>query len=274
MMSSLASVRDSLVIAYCQIIIDDVEFALLYDANMSRPVFPYSKYEHFNIGNWEDEECWTELRFGKEGLESLRNNLQIPDEIVCSQRTICDAMEGMCILLKRLAYPCRYTDMVPRFGRNPTELCLIFNSGLDFIYLRHRHRLRNWGINPFLQPGDMHRYAEAIYQHGAPLQNCFGFIDGTVREIARPKYNQRVMYNGHKRVHGIKFQSVVTPNGLIANLSGPFEGKRHDSVMLHESGLLNGYDRLPFTMGSHFVYMEIQLILWVCISRHPSGITT
>lgn len=46
------------------------------------------------------------------------------------------------------------------------------------------------------------------------------------------------MYNGQKRVHGIKFQSVVVPNGLIANLSGPYEGKKHDSMMLNESGLL------------------------------------
>ena len=46
-MSSLATVRDSLVTAYSQNIFDDVEFALLYDANMSKPVFPYSKYERF-----------------------------------------------------------------------------------------------------------------------------------------------------------------------------------------------------------------------------------
>ena len=109
-------VRDCLVVAYSQNIIDDVELALLYDANTSKPVFPYSKYERFNIDNWEDQECYTKLRFGKNDLELLRNNLHIPDEIVCSQRTVCDAMEGMCILLKRLAYPCRYTDMVPHFG--------------------------------------------------------------------------------------------------------------------------------------------------------------
>ena len=53
------------------------------------------------------------------------------------------------------------------------------------------------------------------------LRNCFGFVDGTVRPISRPDENQRVVYNGHKRVHGLKFQSVVIPNGLIAHLYGP-----------------------------------------------------
>ena len=57
------------------------------------------------------------------------------------------------------------------------------------------------------------------------------------------------MYNGHKRVHAIKCQSVVTPNGVIANLSGPFEGKSHDSTMLHESGLLTDLRRVAFYNG-------------------------
>ena len=35
------------------------------------------------------------------------------------------------------------------------------------------------------------------------------------------KAHQRLMYNGHKRVHALKFQSVALPNGLIANLYGP-----------------------------------------------------
>ena len=73
---------------------------------------------------------------------------------------------------------------------------------------------------------------------GAPLQNCFGFVDGTLCKLAKPKNNQRVLYNGHKRVPAIKFQSVVTPNGLIANLAGPFEGQRHNCMMLHETGIL------------------------------------
>ena len=232
----LEGVRNALLEAYVGGVIDDYEFAVLLDENESRPIFPYWKVDKFSLDNWDDTECHTELRFKKGDLYDLKRCLRIPDMIQCLQGTICEGMEAMCILLKRLAYPCRYTDMVGRFGRNPTELCLIFNNVLDKIYDTH-HRLNSWN-QPFLQPAELHRFARSIYDKGAPLDNCFGFIDATVRPICRPNINQRVMYNGHKRVHGIKFQSVVVPNGLIANLSGPYEGKKHDSMMLNESGLL------------------------------------
>ena len=107
------------------------------------------------------------------------------------------------------------------------------------------HRLASWD-QPFLSPQLLKHCADAVHNKGAPLENCFGFIDGTVRPIARPKYYQRVTYNGHKRIHSLKFQSVVLPNGLIANLAGPFEGKRHDSTILHESGLLASLKQIAF----------------------------
>ena len=150
-MSSLAAMREALLISYSQHYWRG-KLALLYDANQSKPIFPFSKFERFNIDDWDEEECWTELRCGKDDLELLLNNLQIPADIVCSQRTVCGGMEGMCILLKRLAYPCRYTEVVPRFGCNPTEICLIFNEVLDLIDNCHQHRLLNWHLNPFLQP--------------------------------------------------------------------------------------------------------------------------
>ena len=42
-----------------------------------------------------------------------------------------------------------------------------------------------------------------------------------MRPITRPGENQRLLSNGHKRVHRLKFQSVVLPNWLIAHLYGP-----------------------------------------------------
>ena len=86
---------------------------------------------------------------------------------------------------------------------------------------------------------------------GAALNNCCGFIDGTVRPISRPGKHQSLVYNGHKKVHAIKFQSIVAPNGLIANLFGPVEGKRHDSAMLLQSQvLLQLQNRSLDTQGS------------------------
>ena len=87
-------------------------------------------------------------------------------------------------------------------------------------------------------PETLRHFAAAIHDEGAPLENCWGFIDGTVRPLCKPDQNQRILYNGHKRVHGIKFQSVVAPSVLIASLFGPVEGRRHDSVLLADSGLL------------------------------------
>ena len=111
------------------------------------------------------------------------------------------------------------------------------NHVTDFMFNRWKHLLTDLN-QPWLSPHNLQIYANAIHDKGGALDNCWGFIDGTVRPISRPGENQRILYNGHKKVHALKFQSVVAPNGLIANLYGPIEGKRHDSGMLAMSRLL------------------------------------
>ena len=49
--------------------------------------------------------------------------------------------------------------------------------------------------------------------------------------------DQQQFYSGHKRKHGYKFQSVVTPDGLVSSLMGPFIGRRGDWKMVELSGL-------------------------------------
>jgi hypothetical protein len=78
-----------------------------------------------------------------------------------------------------------------------------------------------------------------IINPGGPLDGTVGFIDGTVRGICRPSRHQKRVYNGHKRKHALKFQSVSAPDGLIIHLSGPWVGRRHDARMLRESGLMD-----------------------------------
>lgn len=53
------------------------------------------------------------------------------------------------------------------------------------------------------------------------MKNRFGFVDGTVRPIARPDNYPGIVYNGNGRVHALKFQSLALPNGIIGHLYGP-----------------------------------------------------
>ena len=75
----------------------------------------------------------------------------------------------------------------------------------------------------FLTPTCLEQNAQAIRRVGSPPPNCFGFVDGTVKLISRRCENQRLLYDGQKRVHTLKFQSLVIPNAIIANLFGPSE---------------------------------------------------
>lgn len=143
----------------------------------------------------------------------------------------------LCVVLARLSYPCRYEDLTLKFSRPASELSYIFNMGVDHLYSNFSGRLTDWN-QPWLTVPSLQLYAQAIRGKGSPLPNCWGFIDGTVRRICRPIHFQREAYNGHHRVHGLKFQSVVTPNGIIANLYGPLCGRRHDAALLHASGIM------------------------------------
>ncbi|KAK3746104.1 hypothetical protein QZH41_015521, partial [Actinostola sp. cb2023] len=85
---------------------------------------------------------------------------------------------------------------------------------MDDLYDRFLHLLDSldlvW-LNPEL-------FSQAIHNKGAPLNQCWAFIDATARPITRPIRNQRIMFSGHKRTHCLKFQSVQAPNGLIAHV--------------------------------------------------------
>ena len=73
---------------------------------------------------------------------------------------------------------------------------------LDDVFEKFKERLTSLD-HVWLNP---QAFSDAVHAKGAALENCWGFIDGTVRRIARPIRNQRVMFSGHKRVHCIKFQ--------------------------------------------------------------------
>ena len=203
-------------------IIDEEEFVLVYDTYRPRNLpFPHSAYEKFSLANKDPAKCKADFRVEKRDIPLLVDGLTVPPVFRCHNGTICDGAEGLCIImLKRFAYPCRYSDIIPIFGRSVPELGMISNKVVDWMYTTHGHKITQWN-HDLLNPAALNEYADAISNKGAALENCFGFIDGTVRPISRQDENQRIVHNGHKWVHALKFQSIVLPNGLIGHLYGP-----------------------------------------------------
>ena len=142
---SFEKVRNALVYSLVDEIIDEEEFVLLFDAYKSvNPSYPYWEYDCFCLDSFDSSECLTEFRVNKEDLPRLAEVLGVPPQFRCSQGTVCSGIEGLCLLLKRLAYPCRYFDLIYRFARPVPELCMIYSVVLDWIYTSHGHRLTSW----------------------------------------------------------------------------------------------------------------------------------
>ena len=91
--------------------------------------------------------------------------------------------------------------MIPRFGRPVAQLCMIFNHNqVVGIVDQQWGRLLNDFNQPLPRPDLLESYAEAIFRKGSALNNVCVFIDGTTRPCARPRQDQRLVYNGTRDI--------------------------------------------------------------------------
>ena len=133
---SFKEFRDLLVLLYGDEIITDEEFLLLYDSFISKNLdFPHGNYQRFDLDSINSAESKAEFCVEKHDLPRLVATLQLPPVFKCDQRSICDDMEGICILLKRGV--CRLSDLIPRFGRPVSVISLISIDVIDYIYDVH-----------------------------------------------------------------------------------------------------------------------------------------
>ena len=218
----------SLMLFLDDVLDEDELFLIFSETNRKNPRYSYWEYDRVEkqVEEMSAAQFKSEFRFEQSEMPLLSKALRIPERFTCGNGTVASGEEGLLMLLKRFAYPCRLSDMMPRFGRSVPEMSLILAEVMEHVNGQTGHLLRDLD-QPWLQPQHLENFARAIHTKGGALDNCWGFVDGTVRPISRPGEHQRIMYNGHKRVHGIKFQSVVAPNGLIANLFGPVGKLNH-----------------------------------------------
>lgn len=108
--------------------------------------------------------------------------LLIPAFIRTDCGFVVSGREALCVLLYRLSFPTRLKDMRLVFGMSESRICESFNWMLHFLDFK-------WGfllsLNVERIKPRLREFAKAVYNSGSPLTHCWGFIDGTVRGIAR-----------------------------------------------------------------------------------------
>ena len=143
----------------------------------------------FNFNSTPEERCWNLFRFQKEHILLMKEQLHIPDIIHLKNNSVFTGVDALCILLRRLAYPCRLCHLALLFGRLKSELSLVIQFVADHIMSHFGHLLSNLNL-PMLSQQNVTEFSQAIQRKGCPLPNCWGFIDGTVLAICRPQNHQ------------------------------------------------------------------------------------
>ena len=142
------------------------------------------------------------------------------------------------IVLRRMAFPCRFVDLVNIFGLPTNRICDIYHSTVDYLYFQFAKKLNKFEIWKDHFPA----FAQAFKDFGAPYDNLVNTFDGHNLACCRPRgpgnlnsrLDQGQLYSGEKANHNVKYMVAQFPNGLTA-LSGPYKGSAHDSKCLRES---------------------------------------
>ncbi len=217
---------------------------------------PHEHFERFDMDKYNDAQYKALFRFEKDALVDLCELMALPNEYIGQNGISWTPMEGTCMLLRCLCYPGCLVDLQPYFGRSPQDCSIIVNNMLSDVHHRFSHLLSSVD-QPWM---DYEAYCSAVMEKGSPVDNVFGFIDGTLCHICRPGHKQKEMFSGHKRRHGLKFQHIMLPNGMVCHSYGPYPGSRHDASMYGVSQVngqlsqLHGADRRQLAIYGDAAY--------------------
>jgi hypothetical protein len=142
--------------------------------------------------------------------------------------------EALCVVLYRMSGAHRLKDILKVFGSSRARLSSIFNDTVLWLYGRYKKKLE-WDARRLTRE-TLEGYARG-FEEATDIPGIWGFVDGTMRPFCRPGEDQEDFYSGFKKAHGCKFQSVVTPDGLMSSLTGPFEAPVGDWILWRESGV-------------------------------------
>ncbi|KAF8592318.1 hypothetical protein K439DRAFT_1643775 [Ramaria rubella] len=179
----------------------------------------------------------------------LTEVLDLPDPLIMAHRYRASALECIALLCAWLRSPEDQWGLATKYACPQSAISEITNETARYINDHWSHFL-DWDNTGVVHPSRLHAYATALAEFGAPMTTVFGFINCTIHPTCRPGGFQELVYTGYKKCHGMKFQGVVTPNGLMAHLCGPFHAPQNNVGVLGESRLLEMLEEKALQPGS------------------------
>jgi len=257
------------------------------------PVYNMAPCARMNrtIESFDEEECYRLFRFRKPDLKRLYNVLHVPEHVVLSNRTTVTGEEVFLVSLRRLSSTCPMQDLCFLFGRDYSQWSRAFKWFLHFIFDNYADLLLD---NMSYWEPKFQDYSECVRKKveelGVPFAegdfSVCAFIDDHCFETCRPGgptgsginrpradlLLQRAFYNGWKSHHGLKFQTVDLPNGMVMDMWGPRSLRHSDLNLLDWSDLPDRMRRVQGEAGRRrlkVIYGDSIFPWYQCLrSRH------
>ena len=161
----------------------------------------------FNLNIYSERAALADFRFKTTEIPAIARIMNWHDERTKRCRYRCDSTTACCIVLGKLATPCRWYDIESVFGMQSSKLSKLFWEQIEcFVesktYLKTTLRME-------LSAERVELYASGVKDKGAALDNCVGFIDRSKIQMSRTGGEgpaQGACYSGHKRMHGLVYQ--------------------------------------------------------------------
>ena len=183
--------------------------------------------------------------------------------------------------------------MREKFNREACEMCEIFLWVMLHINREFAHLVDGTLTPPhgWAHPAGMDRWRSQLtaWNHainsrvfsdiGINIPPMFGliclFVDGTFKHVCRPGQSQQnagffsnlqqSLYTRYKSGHGLIFQAVTSPSGMIVDFYGPGPGRQNDRWLVRESDLdarlLSLFGGIGYTCYGDSIYTITQAIV-------------
>lgn len=229
------------------------------------------------IDSFAEDECWQRFRTLKVDLPRLLHCLKLDQQdspfLIMSNGCRFTYEEILLFSLNRLVYPGRLQDLArDTYGRDYTQWSRAFHWFINYVCHNFGYLLTN-NLNYWVDyfPTFCRAIQAKLIEKGGPEYVNFrvaGFIDCTVIQSCRagggpigsgplaPRWDemiQRSVYNGWKKHHGTKFQTVEGPNGMCLHMYGPSSFRQSDLELYAASDIDRLWGEAQQGRQTHYV---------------------